>query len=184
MSTTKDYVQRYLWHDYGQQFHSAWQLTLTGNEALAFLAFISVLVAYTQTRAWKLACLAVKRVTRPIQLSDENEPDSLSHLTQREAILHSVTTLSLWFKGDQGHVFSQALRHREMKSISPWFGAIAVGNLVIFLVLGILVPWALTGGLNPPLVQSRTWDGCYRHDGSSDLTGKGEKEAYLAADKY
>lgn len=39
-------------------------------------------------------------------------------------------------------------------------------------------------GLETPVVQSKTWEGCLRNDGSNDLNGKGEKEAYLAADKY
>ncbi|KAK4205985.1 hypothetical protein QBC37DRAFT_462185 [Rhypophila decipiens] len=73
----KDYVQKYLWRDYGQPFHLAWQITLTADEAVAFLAAVCVLITYTQTRTWSLARQTVIRIVRPIQLPDNDDPNSL-----------------------------------------------------------------------------------------------------------
>lgn len=175
MSPPKEYLQKYVWHDRGQSFGHAWQIILTDGEALAFIAFVTALLAYAQMQAWKLARLAVKRATRPIQLPDEDEPGSLGHLGQRDAILY---LLAIW------QPRRRKVGRGEMKSVSPWFGIIALANIAVFLALGALVPWLLTAGLETPLVQSRTWDGCLRNDGSNDLSGKGEKEANLAAIKY
>jgi len=99
-------------------------------------------------------------------------------------MLRLLATLSRRFPGGRRQPYTRAARRDEMKSVSPWFGIIALGNLVVFLALGVLIPWFLTGGLETPVVQSRTWSGCYRYDGSNDLSGKGEKEAYLASNKY
>jgi hypothetical protein len=174
---SKGYVQKYLWHNHGLPFHKAWQITLTANEAIAFLAFVTALVAYAQTKAWRLACLAVKRITRPIQLPDHDSPDSLQHLSQRDAILIFI-------------VFSWRLIRRQprpttillpngMKSVSPWFGIAAVINLIAFICLGAVIPWVLTGGLGIPVIQSKAWDGC-----SHGMEANHFEIAYRSSDNY
>jgi len=47
-------VHHYLWSDYSFPVHRRWMLTLTDAEAIAFIAFVTTLVAYTQGRVWNL----------------------------------------------------------------------------------------------------------------------------------
>jgi hypothetical protein len=120
----------------------------------------------------------VNRITRPIQLPDHNEPSSLRNLTQQQATSKLLFAL-LESLGVRQRKPGHSASRNDMKSISLWFGVVAIGNLIVFSALGVLIPWALNGGLEIPVVQSRTWAQCYHGD-----EGSGEKEAYLAADKY
>ncbi|KAF4332665.1 hypothetical protein FBEOM_13536 [Fusarium beomiforme] len=175
--SSKEYVQKYLWRDHGQPLQTAWQITLTDNEAIAFLALTTTLLAYTQTRAWVLARLAVIKLTRPIRLSDEDEPGSLNKLTQKDAMVEMFVSAA-------PRVFGRyAPRHNQMSSVSLWFGVVAMINIVIFFALSAVIPWALTGGLETPIVQSKTWDGCHPVNGSS-YSDRGGTTADRAANIY
>ncbi|KAM7217298.1 hypothetical protein V8F06_007355 [Rhypophila decipiens] len=184
----KNYVTKYAWCDRGQPFYNSCQITLTDNEAVAFLVIFTVLMAYTQTQVWKLVRQAVKRLTRPIQLPDDNDPDSLDSLTQKQAISSCIRIYRLRRRdppiNQEPAAHTVTGRTSSMRWVSPWFGIAVTVNVLVFIVLGVLLPWLLTSGLESPIVQSRTWDGCLRNDGSRDLSGNADKEAYFAADKY
>ncbi len=164
---------KYLWYDQGQPGFTAWQFTLTNSEAIAFLALIAALLAYAQTRIWTLARAGVRRLTRPIQLPDDSDPESLSKISQKEAIINACLVLF--------NVCKSKNRRRSMTTISPWFGVAAILNLATLDSLGAVIPWALTGGLQTPVVQSKR---CYRgiHTAAEGLTE--EQKAYIANDKY
>ena len=148
----KDYVHKFLWKDHSQPFLTAWQLTLTDDEAIGLVGAVSVLLAFTQTRAWSLQRKAVKRIVRPIQLpGDEDKP--LRYISQGEAVSGLIYYIST---GRQ----TSAQIPRSMTSVSPWFGMVAIVNAVLFLGMGIAVPWLLTGGLETPIVQSKPWRQC------------------------
>lgn len=47
-----------------------------------------------------------------------------------------------------------------MTSISPWFGAASLFNVLLFIVLGTIIPYYLAGGPGPAKVRSQTTDAC------------------------
>lgn len=117
-------IQKYLWHDQGRSALASWQLTLSDNEANAFLASIAVLLNYTQTQVWSLVRDGVRALTRPIQLPDANEPGSLTKLTQWEA----VTDLMCAATSSKSH----RVRNKPMTSVSTLIGVVAILNIVAF----------------------------------------------------
>jgi hypothetical protein len=145
---------------------------LTNSEAIAFLASLAVLLAYAQTRVWNLARGGVRRLTRPIQLPDDSDPDSLTRISQKEAIISACSVLF--------NVCKTKSRRRSMATISPWFGVAAILNLVAFASLGAVIPWALTGRLQTPVVQSQR---CHT-DIPRAARWTDEQTAYIANDKY
>src|SRR5438034_11081847 len=78
-------VYQYVWRDYGQPTHRGLVLTLNDKEIIPFMAFITILITYTQTRTWKLLRYHVQRLTSPIHLPDDEESTSLSYLYQGAA---------------------------------------------------------------------------------------------------
>lgn len=56
-----------------------------------------------------------------------------------------------------------------MTNTSPLFGTAAMVNTALFAIMGVLVPWLLTGGLETPIVQSRPGDGCSTRAGLDKL---------------
>jgi len=150
----KDYVQKYLWRDYGKPFSTAWQITLTADEAVAFMAMVCILITYTQAKTWRLARQAVIRIIRPIQLPDNDEPNSLLRLSQYDAMSRLLSNISPWWQR------RSSTSSNGMTVTSPLFGTAAIVNTAIFVVMGVLIPWLLTGGLETPVVQSKPWNGC------------------------
>jgi len=164
---TKDYVQKYLWRDYGQPFLTAWQITLTADEAVAFLAEVCVLITYTQAKTWSLARRAVIRFVRPIQLPlNDDDPRSLARLSQYDAMSRLFSdAMGAWRRSRQRNNMGMSLPSTNTSSVtmtktSPLFGIVAMVNTTLFVIMGVLVPWLLTGGLETPIVQSRLGDGC------------------------
>ncbi|KAM7190499.1 hypothetical protein V8F33_009482 [Rhypophila sp. PSN 637] len=184
----KDYVQKYLWRDYGQPFHLAWQITLTAEEAVAFLAAVYVLITYTQTRTWSLARQTVSQIVRPIQLPDNDDPNSLSRLSQYEALSRLLSnTLPCLRRRKNLRPASDMSR-----KISPLFGIASVTNATLFIIMGVLVSRLLTDGLETPMVQSRSWYGCRVGEQSGHPTGvyfstnrlTGQGNLYRAVEKH
>ncbi|KAK4224478.1 hypothetical protein QBC38DRAFT_485374 [Podospora fimiseda] len=140
------YIKKYLWHNHKKPLLSSWQLTLLDNESIPFIALVALMLAYAQARLWTIIRYGVRKVTRPIQLADNENPTSLSRLTQKDAILELFAALF--------NIGKRANKSRSMATISPWFGVGAIINFLVFVVLGALVPWALTGGLETPVVQT------------------------------
>ncbi|KAK2732003.1 hypothetical protein FQN57_003042 [Myotisia sp. PD_48] len=173
------HVQKYLWHEKGQPFQQAWHLTLTDNESITFIAFITFLLGYTQRRAWKILCLIVNRVTRPIQLPDRGNPRGLQNLSQTKALSTFLVQSRYFLFGRK--LSNATLPIALMPSISPWFGAISVINLIAFLALGTLVPWLLTQGLETPIVQSKYHNKC---NSIGDIDKSLRQDAYRASNIY
>lgn len=63
-----------------------------------------------------------------------------------------------------------ALRKRRndpastIESITPWTGVAAIANMACFIILGVLLPWTLTGGLETPAVRSKMTDTCIGYE--------------------
>ncbi|ETN47201.1 uncharacterized protein HMPREF1541_01392 [Cyphellophora europaea CBS 101466] len=121
---------------------SRWQLTLTDNQAFAFMAVVAIFVGFTQTRFWIILQHALDRWAGPqLQLPGSERP--IKKLSQAQAIArllrssrHSVTT--------------------DMHYVPPSCGIAAISNIVGFLALGALLPWGLGASVETPIVQSST----------------------------
>lgn len=131
---TESFVHQYIWQDYSLETRKNWILTLSDNEAIVLLAFVTTLLAYTQTRVWKIGLEALRTLLTPkIQLPGE---DKISSITQGAAIGILFESLR---KKRQGH-------QETMGKTSPWIGLFAVMNMLGFVILGIVLPWSLSGG--------------------------------------
>ena len=177
--TAKLCVHKYLWRDYGRPLSGAWQLTFTDNEAIVILVLIAIALVFTQAEVWCLVRWAVRRYTRPIQLPDDDIPGSLSKLTQREAVASLLSNIRARTRRFGGHSDVVASRP-TMVSVSPWAGIAALINLAAFMALEAVVPWALTGGLETPIVQSKQG----RCDQGIDQAWNQPRPGFYAANKY
>lgn len=168
---TKDLVYQYIWRDYSLPLRRGWILTLTDNQAIPFLAFVTIAVAFTQVRVWHIVRYVFDRLSRPdIQLLTTTQ-DELASLSQSEAI-------KLLFKSQ--HTRSSVQSNR-MRPISRWIGVIALINIILFVTLGILLPWSLSGGLETPVVRSRRTESCIGYEDRGDVF---ETNAHLADGVY
>lgn len=76
------YVHQYLWRDHTLPVYRQLVLTFTDAQALAFLAALTALIAYTQSRVWKELRGIVFRFTTSVALPD----DSIPGLSQSAAV--------------------------------------------------------------------------------------------------
>jgi hypothetical protein len=173
------HIHKYLWRDVGESAFAGWQLTLKDDEAIAFLAFTAILLVYAHTRVWVLVRAGVQRLTRPIQLPDDDEAHALSRLTQKEAFSSLLRDAIHSRRTHPRHV-----GNRTMITVSPLFGIASVLAVAVFLSCEVVVPWLLTGSLETPIVQSQAWDRCYENDHTAVSLWTQEQIAYHAADKY
>ena len=147
MSQNSTSAPQYLWRDYSQPPYQNLILTLNGTQAVTLLAFLGTSIAYIQTRWWIINRYLLIRILRPIQLADADEAASLHRLSQTKA----VTLL----------VFGKKKRDNDgMTSVSPWFGASSLFTALLFLILGALIPYYLTGGSGTPIVQTKASSTC------------------------
>jgi hypothetical protein len=149
MSQVSPAVYQYLWRDFGLPAYKGFVLTLTGKQSLVIFAVICAFITYTETRTWIITRSVVIRTLRRIQLADAEDQNSI--LTQAEAIRSLVSREGRLGDGD-------------MRTISPRFGITALTNIVLFLVLGSIIPYFLTGGLGTPTVQSKMTDTCIGYE--------------------
>jgi hypothetical protein len=73
---TQSLVYQYVWRDFSLPAYKGWVLTLTDPKARVFLAFVTTLVTYTQSRTWISVRYIINKTTRPIQLRDDDDPAS------------------------------------------------------------------------------------------------------------
>jgi hypothetical protein len=81
-------VYQYLWRDFSLTPGRSWILTLSGNEAIAFIGAVTIAIGYVQERMWNVLrdlfnFLSSKRHTR---LSDPTVDEKRASLSQPEAI--------------------------------------------------------------------------------------------------
>jgi hypothetical protein len=119
-------VYQYLWKDYRLPLRKIWVLNLTYNEAIGLFAFITILIAFTQSTTWLIEHRFFNAMIRPkIQLPSENEDVLLS---QGKAI----GVLVQFFNSNRVHSTS-------IRQISPYLGALAIFNILSFSLLGIFL---------------------------------------------
>lgn len=173
---TQSLVYQYVWRDYSLPAYKGWVLTLTDPEAMVFLAFVTTLVAYTQSRTWISVRYIINKTTRPIQLRDDDDPASLRNLSQ-------ATAIRTFFRSSIISHFKSYFSRREcgqtqsFQKILRWFGALSVANILIFSALGIIISWSLTGGLETPVVRSKRLEDCVGYEDRPEMA---VTTAYLA----
>jgi hypothetical protein len=140
-------THQYFWRDYSQSNYQSLVLTLNSYQALSLLAFVSTFIAYVQTRWWIMTRYLLIRIFWPNRLDDSDDPRSIHHLSQAKAIT------SLIFRRN----------HRDNHSnlsIPPWFGAVSLFNILLFIVLGTIIPYYLAGGTGSAKVLSALTEAC------------------------
>jgi hypothetical protein len=145
-------VHHYLWRDYGLPLRKGWILTLTDTEALALLSFVTTLVAYTQSRVWHIERNIINRLTAPkIQLLVKDERASISQGAAIGVLIRALTR-------------RRSKQPEKIGIINPCIGLIASLNILGFVILGIILPWSLSGGVESPLVLARGTGECVRYE--------------------
>ncbi|KAH8764798.1 hypothetical protein BGZ57DRAFT_1007202 [Hyaloscypha finlandica] len=160
-------VHHYLWRDYGLPSRKGWILTLTDTEALALLSFVTTLVAYTQSRVWHIERNIFNRLTAPkIQLLVKDERASISQGAAIGVLIRALTR-------------RRSTQPETIGIINPCIGFIASLNILGFVILGIILPWSLSGGVESPLVLARGTGECVRYEYSLE----GASEDSMLADQ-
>lgn len=164
------YVYEGLWTNHNASPFWRWTWTLSDSKALFGLACVTILVAFAQTRAWVLLCFAVYQRTKSPQLPDPKNADYRQHISQGVAIAeflpYSKRAIKRALHRTQQRQSIQldheeSLDAEECPAISPLFGLMALLNIVFFLLMGVLIPWALTdGSLETPIVKSKATETC------------------------
>lgn len=163
-----NFVYQYVWRDHSLPAHKGWILTLKDNEAIAFLAMVTTIVAYTQSRSWLILNDGFNQLTTGnIRLGVSQKPFS-----QSEAI-------GILLRVADGR--RNDLPTGSFRKISPWIGVVAIANIVLFIGLGIVLPWTLSGGMETPIVRSRETDSCLGVDYKWEAK---DKNAQLADNLY
>src|SRR5437763_17104640 len=102
---------QFIWRDFTQPSYQYLVLTLNGYQVLLLLAFVSAIIAYTQTRWWIITRYLLIRLLRPVQLPDAEESTSLHHLSQAKAI----TVLISREKRPNNGLMTTILRSSELR---------------------------------------------------------------------
>lgn len=143
MSQTRIEAHTGLWIYFSGPSGSQLICTLTNAQALAILAFLGALIAFTQNRWWIITRYILIRLLHPFHLEDPEDPFSLWKLSWLKAIRSLL--------GQQGSPGAAT-----MITVSPWLGIVSILNLITFVVAGALIPYYLTGSGATPIVQLRS----------------------------
>ena len=147
------YVHTGFWAKYDAPLHTRWPLTLSNLQAVVLFCAVSIFLAYVQTRAWVLARFVTIKIIIPIHLpSDVND---LSQGSALASLAQSVRSAFVWSR-------------RREEDLSPWryklspvFGIVAILNILIFIGMGVIIPYLLTDGAwGAPEVRSQRTDTC------------------------
>lgn len=157
-----------LWEVYHQPLLKRWVWTLGSVNALIVLGALATLLAFSQTRVWVIVRYLTHLRHRTVRL-DGDDPDPLASLSQGQAIydfMPLAINYAFRIKGLLQRFFRRqrlprrAVQH-ERPLISPWFGALALSNLALFAILGVIIPlWLSDGALGAPIVRSRATTDC------------------------
>jgi hypothetical protein len=164
-----DYVYKGLWINYHAGPFWRWTLTLTDFEALVCLACISILLAFTQSRAWVLFRFAIYQKTKSPRLPDPENVDYRQRLSQGNAVAgffsQSKRTIKRAFHRIKQKSSVQLDHELCLEADDPvvpsQFGPVALFNIMFFLSMGVAIPWTLTdGSLKTPVVKSKVTKTC------------------------
>jgi hypothetical protein len=164
-----DYVYKGLWTNYHAAPFWRWTLTLEDSEALICLACITILLAFTQARAWVLLRFAIYQKTKSPRLPDPDHVDHRQRLSQGEAI---AVFYSQWKRTIKGVLYRAKQKSSVQLDNEPSagvddpiikssFGLVALFNIMFFLSMGVIIPWTLTdGSMETPIVKTKVTESC------------------------
>lgn len=163
-----NYVYEGIWEKYGETWLQRWIWTLSNVKAGILLGGFGLLLTFSQSRSWFLIRYVMCLMKRTVRL-DSNDPEPLQHLSQSRAILDVLPFFS--YHISRLRTLGQIFRLRRKSAnpavppdspvISPWFGFFAALNLILFVVMGVAIPWQLSEGVEGrALVRSRVTDNC------------------------
>jgi len=167
------YVFEGVWQKYNVPISQKWIWTLRSSNAIIVLGFFALLLTLSQSRMWALLRYFIYLRHKAVRLDDER-PDPLKHLSQTQAIAEILPSIvyyasklrlvarSSFRRGADPHAAElDKLARPESPVISPWFGILALFNLGLFGVMGVVLPVILSdGALGAPIVRSKAGDYC------------------------
>lgn len=165
----QEYVYEGVWKNYRDPAFRRWTWTLSDSKALLSLACLSILVAFAQTRMWVIARYIIYQRSKSPRLPDSEGVDPRLTLSQGAAIAETLPSIKM--------AVARAVRQRwrftpgrreegddsstQDLSVSPLFGVAAMINIMVFISMGVVIPWALSNGsLETPIVKSRVTEQC------------------------
>lgn len=160
----ESYVLKGVWKRYDEPQWSSLKWTLGNFSALFVIAALTSLIAWAQTQSWSLARYIIAQYKQPAaRIPGDPTPDPLLELSQGKAIGIFLPVLS----GSLSRIFYFRRRdgrnheHRLEPVESPLFGFASIIILLLFLFLGVAIPWWITeGALGTPVVKSKITGGC------------------------
>ena len=164
-------VYQYLWRNYSLPAYRGWILTLKNSEAILFVAFITIFITYTQSRAWRLERDIFFQWTSPkIQLPTMSVSNELE--------MSQGTAINAFIKAFFGR--KETDMHR-LRLRSHWIGLVALINIATFVAIGVILPWSLVAGNQLSLVRSAITKECldYPIYTLKELTGVNQHKADL-----
>src|SRR5262245_17272671 len=81
-----DYVYLGVLELHGEPWFRRWVWTVPDGIAFLILGFFAALMSITEQRTWILIRHALVKITQPIRLGDDGDPNSLQRLSQTRAI--------------------------------------------------------------------------------------------------
>jgi hypothetical protein len=161
----KGYVFTGVWKrcDEGPWSSSKW--TLGNFFALLVMAGLTALIALAQPQCWAIVRYIIAQYKKSVRIPGDSTPDPLLKLSQGKAIQIVRSKLSEFLS----RILSR-VRRKERSTRPPddhvessFFGFASIMVIVVFLVIGFVVPWVLTeGALGTPIVKSKIAEECIK----------------------
>ncbi|KAH7068937.1 hypothetical protein BKA63DRAFT_520342 [Paraphoma chrysanthemicola] len=167
----EDYAYEGLWKNHNDPAFKRWTLTLSDSKALLSLACLSILIGFTQTRVWAIARYIVYQRSKSPRLDGSEGVDSRLTLSQGMAMRETLPSIKMVVVRRFRQYWRRTLSYRgegndtskDDLSMSPLFGITALINVMFFLSMAVVIPWALTNGsLETPIVKSSVTEQCLK----------------------
>lgn len=169
-NTLEGYVYEGIWRDYNAHPFNQLKWTLSNTNAIFLFAFYTTLLTFTQPRAWEIWCFVIHNwLGRRI-----SDGGSASRVSQGEATSDLIYFAGAWFRRAKNKRDTW-LGHRRAGNTaseepimagfirSPLFVLAVIINAVIFIAMGIAIPYLISeGALGAPVVKSRSTDDCVK----------------------
>ena len=167
------YVHQGVWERHDLPPYQRLKWTLSNLIALLVLGCLGALLSLAQSRCWHLLRYIIAQLTKPVQLAGSTTRDQNLELSQGEAVTYFARSLSKWTS--QFHQFVKSLLRARPPTVnrdteydpveSPWFGVASALNILLFIVMGVAIPWFLTeGAFGAPIVKSRMNESCVQSE--------------------
>ena len=152
------------WQLYYEPWHRRWIFTTTNFNVFIILGLYAVLMTITQQRLWILLRLLCIRLTQPVHLDDDDDLNSIVHISQGSAASAGLKRLILSARLPARLRHEISSRRQGTRPIPLSLSLLALWNGFAFLTLGFVIPWSLTSSIEDPSVVKLSHSGCLPRD--------------------